>query len=146
MAGPQGRLLLCFLAFRLAGSSFVRGQVSMRWLPGGRAGMYTHRAQVWGHTHTAAVTCLAFSRQDQSVGFHAHLPRLRLSQVAGVCWPAILCAQHAMWCGQPAQGSWLEGEGVEPDPSACPWPRLRPRLSVTLVWELDMGSPPALQG
>lgn len=69
MAGPQGRLLLCFLAFRLAGSSFVRGQVWSR-----RCDVKTKSV-----TRTPCTTCPAIKKQVCPLGWLREFPE-KISQ------------------------------------------------------------------
>ncbi|KAK2489047.1 hypothetical protein MC885_021321 [Smutsia gigantea] len=69
MAGPQGCLLLCFLAFCLAGSGFIRGQVWSR-----RCDMKTKSV-----TRTPCTTCPAIKKQACPPGWLREFPE-KISQ------------------------------------------------------------------
>lgn len=120
MAGPRGLLLLCLLAFCLAGSSFTRGQkvsrsqcgrhgIQARW-PGVGAGrkVCTDWAQVWGG-HGVADTCL-ISEQDRRTGLLCLPPQAERSLSSCLGWqgcvglPSYNCAQPAslvVWAAIP---------------------------------------------
>lgn len=148
MAGPWGRLLLCLLAFCLAGSSFTRGQkVSVSQVQGdtgfrggSRKGAYTGWAQVWGHTGQRDQRAVLVCPRPQAAVW-VQLPGLAECRLA-LLRPCSACQPPCSVGSRPAAPQ-AEAEGDRARLLLLPsLPRLRLGLSVNPAWGLKLGSPP----